>query len=299
VRLADRTLRTANAARMDQALDGALDGIAVVALATNIPGPLAAARLRSMGARVTKIEPARGDALDAACPQWYAEIVAGTKIMHVDLRADADLERLHVLLGVADVLITATRASALRRCGLDWSSVQDRHPRLCHVAIVGEAAPNDDRAGHDLTYQARAGLLSPPAMPRTVLADLAAAERAVTAALASLLKRERTGRGVRIEVAIVDAATSFAVPLRYGLTAPAGALGGALPTYALYPAADGWVALAALEEHFAARLKSVLGVERLDAPTLRSAMCARSVAQWERLAEEHDLPLAAFTAEEG
>ena len=278
---------------MNESLARALDGIAVVALATNIPGPLAAASLRAMGARVVKIEPPHGDALQVAAAQWYREIVEGMQVERLDLRADADRTRLHALLNEADVLITATRAGALQRAGLAWDALAQRTPRLCHVAVVGEAAPNDDRSGHDLTYQARAGLLSPPAMPRSVFADMAAAQRAVSAALAALLERARTGRGVRVEVAIVDAAASFAVPLRHGLTAAGGVLGGALPAYNLYRAADGWVAVAALEEHFAARLQRVLELERLDAASLRAAFEHRTVAALERLAETHDLPLAA------
>lgn len=251
-----------------------------------------------MGARVVKIEPLRGDALEAASPAWYAQIVAGMQIEKLDLRASEDLERLRALLREADLLITATRASALGRAGLDWPSLAGLAPRLCHVAVVGEAAPNDDRAGHDLTYQARAGLLSPPAMPRSVFADLAAAQRAVSAALGALIERDRSGRGVRVEVAIVDAAASFAVPLADGLTSKRGVLGGALPAYNLYPAADGWVAVAALEEHFAERLQSRLGIETLDEASLRAAFARRTAAQWESLAEQYDLPLAACSGEE-
>ncbi len=298
-RFAERTLTAANGRRMHESLDGALDGICVVALATNIPGPLAAARLRELGARVVKVEPPKGDALASASPSWYAQICDGMEVRRLNLREREDLERLHDVLAGADVLITATRAGALRRAGLDWPQLRERHAQLCHVAVVGEAAPHDDRAGHDLTYQARAGLLSPPSMPRSVFADLAAAERVVTAALAALWKRRAGGRGVRAEVAIVDAAQAFAVPLRCGLTAAAGPLGGALPAYNLYRANDGWVAVAALEEHFAVRLAAVLGVEELDEPSLRSALGARSAAQWEELANEHDLPLAAIPPEKG
>ncbi|MBV8489885.1 MAG: CoA transferase [Candidatus Eremiobacteraeota bacterium] len=284
---------------MQEAIGDALDGIAVVALATNIPGPLAAASLRSMGARVTKVEPQHGDPLQAAAARWYAAIVAGMEVERLDLRSGAGKERMTELLSDADLLVTSTRAGALARAQLDWPVLHERYPRLSHVAIVGEGFPNDDRAGHDLTYQARAGLLSPPAMPRTVVADLAAAQRSVTAALAALRKRDREGRGVRVDVAIVDAAADFAAPLRYGLTGPRDVLGGGFAAYSLYRASDGWVAVAALEEHFASRLRSVLGIDRLSAPELERAIAARSMTEWERLAEEHDLPLAAVSEEKG
>jgi alpha-methylacyl-CoA racemase len=278
---------------MNGTLDAALDGIRVVALATNIPGPLAAARLHAMGASVIKIEPSRGDALEEAAPGWYADIVSGLEVIRLDLRDDADRAALHAHVAGADVLVTAMRDAALARLGLDWASLQRAHPCLSHIAVVGEAAPNADRAGHDLTYQARAGLLAPPAIPRTVLADLAAAERAVSAALAALVQRARTGRGTRVEVAIVDSAIEFAAPLRYGLTAPDGPLGGSSPLYDLYRASDGeWVAVAALEPHFIERLRALLGVESLDRATLERSLALRTAAEWEALGAERDIPLA-------
>jgi alpha-methylacyl-CoA racemase len=280
---------------MTAAFTTALDGVTVVALATNIPGPLAAARLRAMGARVVKIEPPRGDALALASPSWYAEIHEQLDVVRLDLRDDAGTAALHDRLSNADVLLTAMRGAALARLGLDWKTVHARYPRLSHVAVVGEAAPHDDRAGHDLTYQARAGLLAPPALPRTVLADLAAAERAVSAALAALLQRARTGSGSRVEIAIVDSAVAFAAPLRHGLTGPRDVLGGALDAYNLYRSSDGWVAVAALEPHFAERLKKMLGIDTLDAVTLNAALGARNSQTWEREAAAHDVPLAAVS----
>lgn len=283
---------------MNDGLSGTLNGVAVVALATNIPGPLAAARLHALGAAVLKVEPLRGDPLAEASARWYAAIHAGIDVVRLDLRAPADLATVHERLAGADVLITAMRGGAAIRAGLAWDDLHERYRRLSHVAIVGEAAPNDDRAGHDLTYQARSGLLSPPAMPRTVLSDLAAAERAVTAALAALFQRTRTGEGIRCEVAIVDAAHEFSAPLRFGLTGERDVLGGALPAYKLYPAKDGWVAVAALEPHFAQRLRELLGIDEIDTPSLERALLTRTAQEWEALAERHDVPIAAVVSGE-
>src|SRR6516165_9327383 len=170
-----------------------LDGINVVALATNIPGPLAAARCVEYGAHTIKIEPRRGDALEHPAPLWYEELVRGQHVMRMDLRDANARSELDSYLERADVLISAMRAQALERLELDWPSLHSRFPRLCHIAIFGERPPHDDRAGHDLTYQARAGLIAAPAMPRTLIGDLAAAERAVAAVFAALFARERTG----------------------------------------------------------------------------------------------------------
>jgi alpha-methylacyl-CoA racemase len=136
-------------------------------------------------------------------------------------------------------------------------------------------------------------LLAPPAMPRTLVADMAAAERAVTLALAALQARARDGCGRFTEVGIVDAAFEFALPLRYGLTGPAGVLGGALPAYRLYAAQEGWVALAALEGHFMERVRSLLGIDTLEESAIAAALAGKSAGEWERLASRADVPLAA------
>jgi alpha-methylacyl-CoA racemase len=278
---------------MTDALATALDGVRVVALATNIPGPLAAARLHAMGASVTKLEPLAGDPLESASPRWYAEICTGLDVVRINPREPQERAALHERVCDADVLLTTMRGSALARLGLDWETLHRTAPRIIHVAVVGESAPYEDRAGHDLTYQARAGLLSPPAMPRTLVADLAAGERIVSAVLAALVLRARTGLGLRTDVAIVDAAMEFNAPLRYGLTGAQDVLGGGLPAYNLYRASDGWIAVAALEAHFMDRLRAELRIETLDTPALRDAIARRTVAQWEELAAAADLPLAA------
>jgi crotonobetainyl-CoA:carnitine CoA-transferase CaiB-like acyl-CoA transferase len=278
---------------MLEALADALAGIKAVALVTNIPGPLAAARLRSLGAQVLKIEPPQGDALKMAAPTWYAELCAGMEILQLDLREPGALATLEAQLATADLFLTATRPSVLERLHLQWNALHARHPRIAHVALCGDAPPNDERAGHDLTYQARAGTIVFPSMPRVLIGDMAAAERAVTAALGALLLRERTGRATRVDVSIVDAATDFAEPFRQGLTATDGPLGGALPTYALYPAREGYVAIAALEPHFIARLATLLGVRDLSRETIGAALMERDALTWEREAELHDVPLAA------
>jgi crotonobetainyl-CoA:carnitine CoA-transferase CaiB-like acyl-CoA transferase len=268
-----------------------LEGLQVLTLAVNLPGPLAAARLRALGAAVTKVEPPGGDALARVSPTWYAAIHHGQTVLGIDLKTAAGRERLEGLLTASDLLLTATRPAGLSRLGLDWGSLHARHPRLCQVALVGYPPPNEDVPGHDLTYQARAGLLEPPRLPRTCLADLAGAERVVTAALALLLARER-GQGGYARVSLAEAAEDFAAPLRYGLTAPGGILGGGSSSYEMYQAREGWVAVAALESHFGARLASELGLAVADRASLQQAFATRTAAEWETWAAARDLPLA-------
>lgn len=271
-----------------------LEGVRVVALVTNIPGPLAAARLAWLGARVVKVEPPHGDALEAAAPAWYAALVADVQVERIDLRCAQ--ARLLAHLAAADLLITSMRPRALQAAGLDWEQLHATFPRLSHIAIVGEAGANADRAGHDLTYQARAGLIAPPTMPPTVIADMFAAERALSASLTSLYVRARGGEGSRYEIAIADGAAALADAIRHGLTTPDGPLGGALPYYGLYRTADGWIALAALEPHFQTRLREVLEVDVHDRNALAACFARQTSAYWEEAARIQDLPIAAIQA---
>lgn len=191
------------------------------------------------------------------------------------------------LLTRADVLITAMRPSALARLGLHRDV--DEHG-LVHVEIVGHDGDRADEAGHDLTYQASAGTLQPPQLPTVLVADLLGGERAVSAALAGLRQRDLHGGPVRERVVLEDAARSAADGVRHGLTAPGGALGGGRPSYDVYPTADGHVAVAALEPHFARRLTETLGATRQE---LAERFAAEPSAHWEALAHRLDLPLVA------
>lgn len=182
---------------------------------------------------------------------------------------------------------------ALDRLSLGWSQIHARFPRLSHVPIVGHPPPNEDKAGHDATYQAGLGLIAPPHLPRTLLADLAGAERVVSAAVTLLFARERNGVGGYARVSLVEAASIFADPLRHGITTQGGPLGGGLPRYNIYRALDGWVVVAALESHFWETLQSEI---RLCEPTheeLVRVFLARRSLDWEEWASARDLPLVA------
>jgi len=192
----------------------------------------------------------------------------------------------------ADVLVTSMRHAALARLGLDRHSIQASFPRLAHLAIVGHSAPDADLAGHDLTYQAAAGLLRPPALPISLLADLAGGERAFSGILELLLVRERAGTPGFREVSLADSARDLALPRALELTSPEGPLGGGDPFYRLYETAAGWVAVAALEPHFRNRLLVELECDA-SASSIESAFRGRTAPQWERWGREHDLPVVA------
>ena len=270
-----------------------LHGITIVSLALNAPGPVAAARLTKLGAEVIKIEPPSGDALSHAAPEWYAQLCRGQRVLNLDLKNPAGQQQLGDLLTKADLLLTSFRPSALKRLGLDWESLHARHPPLCFVGIIGHHAPDEERSGHDLTYQAGFGLLRPPQMPSSLFIDLAGAERAVSMALALLNKAARTGEAGCAWVFLHECARDLAEPMNAGLTKPGGLLAGGYALYGFYRASDGWVAIAALEPHFAERLLAELKLKQADRSELEKIFLQRTAEEWERWAAERDLPLVA------
>jgi crotonobetainyl-CoA:carnitine CoA-transferase CaiB-like acyl-CoA transferase len=270
-----------------------LAGLRVVSTALNLPGPAACARLRELGATVEKVEPPSGDPMQQFSPAWYARLHEGVDVQRLDLKSEAGRMRMDASLLRADLLVTAQRPSALARLGLGGRALAERFPRLCHVAIVGHGPPREEEAGHDLTYLAEVGLVSAGALPLTLFADMAGAERAVTTALALVLARDR-GRPARAAYApLAAAARSLGEPLAHGLTAPGALLGGGFAGYNVYAAKDGWIAVAALEPHFARALGEALQVVPLDTARLAQRFAQESAAHWEAWARARDLPIAA------
>jgi crotonobetainyl-CoA:carnitine CoA-transferase CaiB-like acyl-CoA transferase len=276
-----------------------LAGCRIVSLALNIPGPVALAECRALGARCRKVEPPAGDPLQAVAPPVYDDLHQGVTLRRLDLKSVHGRRALDRSLASADVLLTAFRPQALTKLGLGWPALQARHPGLWHVAIQGSAQPGrGDEAGHDLTYQAEQGLLVPGHLPSTLVADMAGAQTVVSAVLQAALGRRRGDAARRLVVGLGDAAERMAAPRRWGLTAPGGVLGGAHAGYQVLAARDGWVALAALEPHFGERLAVLANLG--DRPRWRHPATRSAVAAWvaahdtqtlAELAREHDLPL--------
>jgi alpha-methylacyl-CoA racemase len=273
-----------------------LQGVRVVSLSINAPGPVAAAGLARMGAEVTKVEPPAGDPLKIAAPQWYDSLCRSQNVTTLDLKDSAQRRQLDDLLEKADLLLASFRPSALRRLGLDWESLHARHPRLCFAGIIGYPPPREEQSGHDLTYLADTGLLSPPALPLSLYVDLAGAERCVSLALALLVSLSRSGQAGCGFVSLYECALGLAQPLQAGLTVPGtGVLGGGSVFYSMYQASDGWIAVGALEPHFAKRLILELGLASADHAELKRVFLTRTATAWQDWAAQRDLPLVVVT----
>lgn len=251
-------------------MTSALHGLRVLDLTRYIPGPYATWLLAALGAEVTKIEePPIGDPTRAVPPQSSGESAAHAALnrrkrsMLVDIRQPEGAELVRELSGKADVFVEAYRPGALERRGLGAARLCAENPRLiyCSLTGYGSVGPLAQRAGHDVDYVARAGLLAGtqdaqghPVIPGAPLADMSGGLTAALGILAALLARERTGRGQVVGVSLMDAALALgSVPLTRQLAGgPArDELTGTHACYNVYRCRDGrWLAVGALEHRF-------------------------------------------------
>lgn len=284
-----------------------LRGVRVLSLALNLPGPAALMRCARMGAQCTKLEPPpapghpSADPMGIYSPTAYAALHQGMRVAHVHLKTPEGQAALRDELTRTDVLITSFRPSALAKLGLSWEALQADYPRLSLIRIVGSAGARAEEPGHDLTYLADAGLVTGTDMPPTLYADMGGALMASEAVLQAMIERTHTGKGVCIEIALADAAAWLAQPRDWGLTTPDGDVGGHHAGYRIYPCADGRVAVAALEPHFAARLCAAAGLPAsgeakvLRDPAVHEAvaafLCTQTREQLDALAVAQDIPL--------
>ena len=237
---------------------------------------------------MVKVEPPTGDPLESYVPGWYRELHEDIAVERLDLKSGEGSARMRALLADADLFLASQRPSALARLGLDADALLHPASRLNHLRwlnIVGELEV-PELPGHDLTYLAKAGLLGHE-LPKTVFADILAAEHAFATALLLL----RQAPGSRAQIGLYDSLAPLVAPLKHGLTGPGTMLGGALPAYGVYETRDGRVAIAALETHFRRRLYEALQLP-VDSD-LTATFRERTAAEWEQWATSKDLPLVA------
>lgn len=282
-----------------------LDGVKVLDLSRLLPGGVASAMLTAMGADVVKVEePSTGDYMRSMPPfgprgnVYFEHLHRGQRSLAVDLRDARGRDILTALAVDSDVLLESFRPGVMDRLGLGQAALARVNPRLvcCSLTAYGQpadgtgrssdgsgrpsgAAPTDEpdrlAAGHDLNIMALSGLLSyltdgagrvlPPPLQ---LADVAAGGMlAVTAILGALVERSRTGRGRRLDVAMLDGLRVLGVLQRVEGAAtgryPAHQdlpLAGNLACYNVYNTADGGaMALGALEPKFWAAFCAAVG----------------------------------------
>jgi alpha-methylacyl-CoA racemase len=260
-----------------------LTGLRVLDLSRLIPGPFASMVLADLGASVDKVEDAGGGDylrfmpphVDGQSPA-FAMMNRGKRSLVLDLKKPAARAAFLRILPKYDVLLETFRPGVMDRLGLGYAELRKLHPGLVYCAITGygQTGPMALRAGHDIDYLARAGVLGltgpadgPPQIPGVQMADVGGgALYGVVGILAALSARAITGRGRFVDVSMCEGAMSFGA---FGLmnafggdVRATGPLAGGIAPFGTYATKDDRaVALAALEPKFWIAFTTAVGLE--------------------------------------
>jgi len=188
-----------------------LEGITVLDLSRNLPGPATSLILQQMGATVIKMEPPHGD--DAkSMPMLYAALNSSKQIVTADFRTPEGIQALRDHAAKADVLIDGFRPGVMADMGCGYDTLQALNPKLvmCCITGYGQKGTLAEKAGHDINYMALSGVLDglqtadgDIPVPAVQFGDLfGGTSAAVQGILAALLKAQRTGQGTFVDVSM-------------------------------------------------------------------------------------------------
>jgi len=300
-----------------------LAGLQVLDLSRVLAGPFCSQALADLGAEITKVEhPQGGDDTRRFGPPfvegestYYLAINRGKRSLALDFKHPAGRAVLDRLIARADVLLENFRPGTLDRVGLDAASCAERHPRLiyCSISAFGhEGLPAYTRQpGYDLMVQGLGGipaLTGPvdggPSKVGASIADVVSGMYATQGILAALIQRERTGRGSRVDISMLDgqvALLTYLASAHLNTGQTPGRLGNrhlSVAPYSTFAARDGWLNLAvandalwraltacleradlAADPRFATNPDRVRHVDALEAE-LAPVLAQRTVADW-------------------
>ena len=314
----------------------AFDGIRVLDLTHIFAGPFSTYQLAVMGAEVIKIEPVEaGDIMRYVGPiQDFNEQGMGLgfqaqasnkKSLAIDLKSTAGKQVFHRLVATADVVVQNFASQCLVELGIDAATLTAIKPDLiyCSISGYGRTGPKGHHPAYDIVIQAFTGVMcangepnSAPVRVGPAMIDYGTGAQAAFAISAALYRRQVSGQGAVIDVAMADAALML---LNYHVVStmatgeapkPHGNQDPDLAAYSAYPTADGDIMLGAYTPKQAASLMRVIGHEeaaaeidnvplsglsarrRQDAERIARALLKRSAAEWEQLLNEAHVPAA-------
>jgi len=285
----------------------ALEGVRVLDLSRVLAGPWCTQTLADLGADVVKVErPARdgvaggddtrgwgppflrdGAGVETAEAAYYVGTNRNKRSVTIDVASDEGAELVRTLADKADVVVENFKVGDLARRGLDAATLLARNPRLvyCSITGFGQTGPYRERAGYDYAVQGMGGLMSVTGPSRAeiaddasgggpqkvgvAVADLFTGMYAVTAILAALRHRDRTGQGQAIDMALLDSQVAMLANLGAGYLASgvapqrAGNAHQSIVPYQVFEVADGHLILAVGNDAQFARFCAVAGCSEL------------------------------------
>ncbi|MEO1719164.1 MAG: CaiB/BaiF CoA-transferase family protein, partial [Pseudomonadota bacterium] len=273
-----------------------LSHIKVLDLSRILAGPLAGQYLADLGADVIKVErTGKGDDTrgwgppfvvaptenDPGLSAYFMCANRGKRSLAVDLTSAEGLKIVQELASKADVIIENFKVGGLKKYQLDYDHVRETNPSViyCSITGFGQTGPYAPRAGYDFLVQGMGGMMSITGAPDaaggepmkvgTAISDQMSGMNALTGILASLVRRERTGEGEHIDIALLDSTISALANQAYTYLAtdtPPERMGNAHPTvvpYQAFATADGHLILAVGNDGQFARFCGVAGLDHL------------------------------------
>lgn len=258
---------------------GPLDSIRVVDLTQMLSGPYCTMLLADLGADVVKVEPLGGELTRLQGPflaedelraygGYFQSVNRNKRSITMDLKSDVGRETLLGLIDSADVVVENFRAGVMERLGLSYESLQARNPRLVYAAIRGFGDPRTGDSPYsgwpafDVVAQAMGGIMGITGMDETHplkvgpgVGDIFPATLAAVGILGALVKAKESGLGQFVDVAMYDGVLSLCerIVFQHDYTGdvpkPVGNGHPLLCPFGVFPAADGWITIAAPRDH--------------------------------------------------
>jgi len=256
---------------------GPLNGIRVIDLGRHQAGPRCAQVLARLGAEVIKIERIGGEETRYHAPwvrkqsAYWVQYNSGKKSISMDLRKEDAKTALRKLIKVSDVVVQNFRPGTIEEMGFGYDALKTLNPRIImvNVSAYGQFGPYRDQIGYDPIGQTMSGIAMvtgedgmPPIRAGVPIIDRTTALHAAIGTLAALHERSMSGAGQSIDVCLADSGyslTEIPITAYHGAgTEPKRGISDSAPS-GMYPCKDGWVLIAAGDQHHWPRVCSALG----------------------------------------
>ena len=251
-------------------MPGPLEGIIVLDFTWHLAGPYGSMQLADLGAEVWKIETVYADEntrgpgpMVGGINTYFFSVNRGKHSIAIDVKTEAGREIIYGLARHADVLTENFKPGVMDRLGFGYERMAQDNPRLVYASTsgFGQTGPYRDRGAVDIIVQGMGGVVSitghpdgPPARPGYSIGDMAGGLYTAIGVLAALVERDRSGKGQRVDVSMLDAQVALLenAIVRYCATGevprPIGTRHPLTTPFQAFPASDGFVVVAGVKD---------------------------------------------------
>jgi crotonobetainyl-CoA:carnitine CoA-transferase CaiB-like acyl-CoA transferase len=293
-----------------------LEGIKILDLSTQVPGPYCSMLLADLGAEVIKIENIDGGDQARLLPFLFNGVNRNKKSISLNLKSSEAKKIFYQLAEKADVILEGFRPGVCKKLNIDYDAMKEINPQIiyCSITGYGQDGPYRDKPGHDINYLGYSGLLSLEGdlnnytkMPAIPIADLAGSMFAAVSILTALIHREKTDTGQYIDVSMTAGVFSLmSASLSAGFQGQSGSELLYIPHYGLFQTKDEKLLTLGIvhEEHFWKNLCSVIDMgemadldlfnrvaKREEIITrLRNSFFTKNLDEWLAILSDADVP---------